>query len=321
MREVRQNEFPEKQASALGFNLRNIRRLLIDGFGDAELRRLCFDEDDFRPVYEQLSTEMGKDRVIDKLIEYADRKELISELLALLKERNPARYRKHKPYRESVTEAVTNRLPFEPETSAIPAGRCQMSSSPHEDVEQSSGASPEVYLDEYAIGKTPVKNEEYARFVQEYHNRRPKGSSWSYIRPPRDKLDHPVVGITFFDACAYCIWLREQTGRSYRLPTEAEWDKAALITYLERVDDIFEWTCTAWGEDWREAQEIDCCRVETPDEVGMDTRTLRVCKGGPIHNEAPRLGSSERKRFPPNSRLPNLGFRVVEDLSGKRRIT
>lgn len=37
----------------------------------------------------------------------------------------------------------------------------------------------------------------------------------------------PVVGISWFEARAYCVWLREQTGRDFRLPTEAEWEAAA----------------------------------------------------------------------------------------------
>ncbi len=41
------------------------------------------------------------------------------------------------------------------------------------------------------------------------------------------KSDHPVTQVSWDDAVAYCEWLSRTTGRSYRLPTRAEWEKAA----------------------------------------------------------------------------------------------
>jgi hypothetical protein len=92
-------EVSRKQSNTQRFYLKKIRTLLTDGFNDEELRRLCYDEPDFRPVYEQLAQGMGKDRIIDKLIEYAEQRELIETLLALAKERNPIKYEKYRPYR------------------------------------------------------------------------------------------------------------------------------------------------------------------------------------------------------------------------------
>jgi hypothetical protein len=97
---------PEKQSNAQRFNFKNIRTLFIEGFNDDELRRLCYDEPNFRPVYEQLTVGMGKANVIDKLIEYAERKELIEMLLALAKEHNPAKYEKYQPY-DNLTASFT----------------------------------------------------------------------------------------------------------------------------------------------------------------------------------------------------------------------
>jgi formylglycine-generating enzyme required for sulfatase activity len=88
----------EKQPTDWRFDLINIRTLLVEGFTDHELRRLCYDEPDFRPVYEQLTQGMGKDSLIDKLVEYAERRELIEILLAKAKERNPTKYERHQPY-------------------------------------------------------------------------------------------------------------------------------------------------------------------------------------------------------------------------------
>ena len=38
---------------------------------------------------------------------------------------------------------------------------------------------------------------------------------------------HPVVNVSWYDAVSYCEWLSQERGETYRLPTEAEWEKAA----------------------------------------------------------------------------------------------
>lgn len=80
------------------YHLANIRDLLINGFNDLDLRRLCYDVPDFRPVYDELAQGTGKAEIVDRLIEYADRTVQLDALLALARERNPARYEMHGPY-------------------------------------------------------------------------------------------------------------------------------------------------------------------------------------------------------------------------------
>ncbi|MCB0182015.1 MAG: hypothetical protein KDI62_27565, partial [Anaerolineae bacterium] len=89
---------PEKRANIQKFHIKNIRTLLTESFTDGELRRLCYDEPDFRAVYDQLSQGMGKDQVIDRLIEYAERQERFAKLLDLTKELNPKGYETYQPY-------------------------------------------------------------------------------------------------------------------------------------------------------------------------------------------------------------------------------
>lgn len=80
------------------YHFKNIRALLTQGFSDEDLRRLCLDEPAFSLVSNQLSREMGKDLIIDRLIEYACQNSLLDSLLLLLRDLNPARYEQHQPY-------------------------------------------------------------------------------------------------------------------------------------------------------------------------------------------------------------------------------
>jgi formylglycine-generating enzyme required for sulfatase activity len=112
----------------------------------------------------------------------------------------------------------------------------------------------------YEIMKTPVTNRDYAAFVGAtghavpdvdpatwagYRLIHPYASTrrfaWSGGTYPQGRGDHPVVLVSHADAAAYAAWLSEQTGETWRLPTEAEWEKAARGT----DGCIF-----PWGDDW-----------------------------------------------------------------------
>lgn len=80
------------------YHLENIRTLLTLGFTSEELRRFCYDDPEFRSVYNQLAQNSGKAEIIDHLIEYADRKIQFDKLLAWAKEHNLPRYKEHQPY-------------------------------------------------------------------------------------------------------------------------------------------------------------------------------------------------------------------------------
>jgi formylglycine-generating enzyme required for sulfatase activity len=88
-----------------------------------------------------------------------------------------------------------------------------------------------VWLHAYAIGKYPVTNRQYHRFVAETGHRSP--AYWSDAELNGDDL--PVVGVNWADAVAYCDWA------GLRLPTEAEWEKAARGT---------DGRLYCWGDTW-----------------------------------------------------------------------
>lgn len=91
------------------YNIRNIRTLLTEGFNAEELRELAYDEPIFRPVYEQLSSSAGKAEIVQRLIEYAERRVQMDKLLAWASERNPARYNQYQPYSDSPASSTPSR--------------------------------------------------------------------------------------------------------------------------------------------------------------------------------------------------------------------
>ena len=148
---------------------------------------------------------------------------------------------------EVVQPVVTERVrPFEPEMILIPAGEFLMGSDPRKDKDAQSDEQPQhtLYLPDYTMAKTPVTNAQYAKFVVDAGVVAPPGY-WQKGEPTLDKLEHPVVSVSWSDAMNYCNWLADVTGKPYRLPSEAEWEKAARGT----DGRIYPWSNT-WYPGW-----------------------------------------------------------------------
>src|SRR5438105_2199988 len=107
-----------------------------------------------------------------------------------------------------------------PDLALIPAGRFCMGDDAGRADERP--AHP-VEQDAFYAAVAPVTNAEYAAFVRASGHEQPP-----FCRQPGfEAPDQPVVGISWFDAVAYCDWLSSIAGRRFRLPTEAEREYAA----------------------------------------------------------------------------------------------
>lgn len=82
-----------------------------------------------------------------------------------------------------------------------------------------------IRLDAFEMSKYPITNLEYSRFIDATGHQAP--TTWIEDAFPSEEATHPVAGVSPKDADAYCKWLSQQTGKTYRLPTEWEWEMAA----------------------------------------------------------------------------------------------
>lgn len=132
-----------------------------------------------------------------------------------------------------VTEFITPPLCF------VPPGPFPMGSTPQQKVYNQEPRPNElplhsVNLPGFYIAKYPVTVAEYACAVRAGVVREPALGSWSNVPVDWQRQlrtpDHPVVCVTWKEAVTYCVWLTELTGKRWRLPTEAEWEKCARGT-------------------------------------------------------------------------------------------
>lgn len=136
----------------------------------------------------------------------------------------------------------------------VPAGEFLRGS---DDGERDERPAARVHLDDYWLAKTPVTVGQFRAFVEAtgYVTDAERGSgSWQYWdghwEPRLDGSwhntyfaqgdDHPVASVSWNDAVAYCAWLSEQLGPTFRLPTEAQLENGARCT---------DWRRYPWGDE------------------------------------------------------------------------
>jgi len=104
-----------------------------------------------------------------------------------------------------------------PEMIVIPAGHFEMGDSQGDHDERSVHS---VSVKKFAMCRYEVTFEEYDRFAEATFRKPPYDEGWGHGK-------FPVINVTWHDAKAYMEWLSEQTGQTYRLPSEAQWEYAA----------------------------------------------------------------------------------------------
>jgi formylglycine-generating enzyme required for sulfatase activity len=289
-----------------------------------------------------------------QLLEPADLEAMVAEAQA---GREPAEEPHPEPAEEphlEPAEPLPTLSPDVPATICIPAGPFWIGSFLNDrDAHDNEKPRRELHLPAYEIGRYPVTNAQYACFlagnpdypVPYLNEERARPYNWhSEARIyPEGKADHPVVLVSWEDAMAYCHWLTLVTGRSYRLPTEEEWEKAAR-------GDLLEVRRYPWGDKW----QVDCCNTQELGRKGTTSvhefeqvnqssfdvidmagnvwewtaswyerypksiheslhygRLYRVVRGGSWKNSYLEARISRRGRYEPSVRRPWLGFRIV----------
>lgn len=224
----------------------------------------------------------------------------------------------------------------------------------------------DVTISDFYLAETEVTNAQYMLFVDatqahypewlvegsKYHIATGKDNYYKKMREALNHPDHPVVGVTWEDALAYCSWLSNVTGEDYRLPTEAEWeyaasrgasprlkwevgDEAILRNYgnftLSGGRDTFAYTAPVksfkasslglydmagnvfeWCQDWYGEDSYASSPKVNP--TGPDNGTERIMRGGSWSNEPSILRITYRFSWSPSEESDNVGFRVAKEL-------
>ena len=220
---------------------------------------------------------------------------------------------------------------------AIPKGDFLMGSA--------SGAANEspihsVWVDAFAVAKYPVTNREYAIFVEMTGHTPPR--FWGETK--FQEKNQPVVGPSWHDAVAYCEWLRDFTCKAYRLPTEAEREKAArggleeceypwgdelpsnhqggrnAQHFIIGTDgpngyDLYNTSegVHEWCADWYDPSYYTTSPIQNP--KGPTHGSRRVARGGSWRHRIRFARCAARSSLAPNKQFSDFGFRCAMSIN------
>jgi formylglycine-generating enzyme required for sulfatase activity len=162
--------------------------------------------------------------------------------------------------------------------------------------------SYEVDVPAFRIGRYPVTNLEYHAFLVAEPDAAPPPSSWRFGGYPAELANHPVWTVAPRDAERYAAWLAARTGRSFRLPTEAEWEYAASGG---------DGRAYPWGE------EMDPERANTVEHGPLSTTPVGMYPAGRSPFGAADMGGNVEEYVADDYRPYPGGETVEDDLGGR----
>lgn len=209
---------------------------------------------------------------------------------------------------------VVNLKPtLKPEMIRIPAGAFVMGNN-----RGAKNARParSVTVRAFDIAALEVTNRLYKAFIDAAGYAPPL--AWSGRSYTEGQDEFPVTGIRWIDAEAFCRWLSQQTGQRYRLPTEAEWERAVSVKGSEfsSIGRVWEW-CSDWydPEYYKRGENLNPAgpaRGVSVRKQGLQGEA-RVIRGGIFGRKAIDERVSVREFFIADRARSDIGFRVVRD--------